>query len=326
MSFLGSLLGFAGGLIGNVQQSGNIQQQIGAQKEENQKNREYNLMLARLQNRWNLEQWNRENQYNAPVNVMSRLKSAGLNPDLMYSSGGMSTLKSADSPALTAGSPSNPVDMSNLANRRVLSDALNTSMMSAQIGQIRAQTKKIESETTGQDIQNSWADLLNGKSVELTNADISYRGSQRQLTLAQTDEAKANIDRINKELGLLSDKKAVLQAQAASMSADAFYKDVLSYIESNLAPARLAQIRASTQLTRSQITRMGAFLVSELAGIKLTNEQIAERNDLYRKLGLQIDANTDKVRLDVDWYGITHGVEALSSILGAVSGYVPRVK
>lgn len=37
--------------------------------------------------RKNLQQWNRANEYNLPINQMARLKQAGLNPNLVYGSG-----------------------------------------------------------------------------------------------------------------------------------------------------------------------------------------------------------------------------------------------
>ena len=53
MSWLGSAIttgaSMLGGLIGNNAQKKNINRQIRAQQEENQKNREYNLMLAQQQ-------------------------------------------------------------------------------------------------------------------------------------------------------------------------------------------------------------------------------------------------------------------------------------
>lgn len=51
------------------------------------KRNEAERSLAEYQNAWNLEQWNRENAYNAPTAQMARLKAAGLNPNLVYGSG-----------------------------------------------------------------------------------------------------------------------------------------------------------------------------------------------------------------------------------------------
>lgn len=43
-----------------------------------------NLVLAEYQNQWNLDQWNRENEYNSPAEQMKRYQEAGLNPNLIY--------------------------------------------------------------------------------------------------------------------------------------------------------------------------------------------------------------------------------------------------
>ena len=86
--FGGSVISAGSSLIGSISgaigQNRLVDKQIEAQKRENQLNREYNLMLARQQNQWNLEQWQRENDYNSPTSQMARLRAAGLNPDLMY--------------------------------------------------------------------------------------------------------------------------------------------------------------------------------------------------------------------------------------------------
>lgn len=54
----GDILGFASNLINNRS----------------------NRKLAEMQNRWNLEQWYRENEYNLPKNQLQRYKDAGINP------------------------------------------------------------------------------------------------------------------------------------------------------------------------------------------------------------------------------------------------------
>lgn len=75
-SLLGSALGF------------------GSQKKTNKANME----LAKYQNEWqsqenekayqrNLRMWNLQNEYNSPTQQMARLRSAGLNPNLVYGSG-----------------------------------------------------------------------------------------------------------------------------------------------------------------------------------------------------------------------------------------------
>lgn len=133
-----------GGLFGNKSQNKNIDKQIQAQREENQKNRDYNLMLAQQQNAWNVEQWERENAYNDPSAQMERMRKAGINPDMMVSNG-LQNL-SASSPAMTAGAASTAQDMSILGQRPTLGQAIQTalrdSMIGAQIDNIKADTRQ----------------------------------------------------------------------------------------------------------------------------------------------------------------------------------------
>lgn len=80
---LGGLGSLAGSMIGaNAQRRANIQ----------------NMQLAKYQNNWqtaenekaygrSIEMWNMQNRYNAPTAQMSRLRQAGLNPNLVYGSG-----------------------------------------------------------------------------------------------------------------------------------------------------------------------------------------------------------------------------------------------
>lgn len=98
----------ASGIGSFVQKKKQLNKYLDFQREENQKTRDYNLNLAKQQNQWNIDQWNRENEYNTPLNQMNRYKSAGLNPDLMY---GQQNL-SAASPEMTAGEGATPMDYS----------------------------------------------------------------------------------------------------------------------------------------------------------------------------------------------------------------------
>ena len=67
---------------------------IGGQRSANQTN----IQLAREQREWDLEMWNRQNEYNLPKNQMARLSAAGLNPNLVYGSGSVSGNVTGSSP------------------------------------------------------------------------------------------------------------------------------------------------------------------------------------------------------------------------------------
>lgn len=62
-------------------------------------NNYFGKKASKKQRQWDLQMWKMQNEYNKPINVMARLKEAGLNPALMYGSGsaGMGISSSAPS-------------------------------------------------------------------------------------------------------------------------------------------------------------------------------------------------------------------------------------
>ena len=136
-----------GGIAGAVSGNKNSKRAIKAQQEENEKTRQFNLNLANQANQWSIEQWNRENQYNAPANQRKLLAQGGLNPDLYYGANGVG-LSAASSPSVTPSAPAESADMSNLANLRTVGDVVQTGM--SQYYQNRfaeASLEKTEAET-----------------------------------------------------------------------------------------------------------------------------------------------------------------------------------
>lgn len=88
-STIGALGSLAGGLLGGV---------FG--KSATNANNRAQLQLAEYQYSKQLEQWNRQNEYNSPKAQMQRYKEAGLNPNLIYSQG--SNGNAASSPEYSA--------------------------------------------------------------------------------------------------------------------------------------------------------------------------------------------------------------------------------
>lgn len=165
-----SLIGSIAGAIG---QNKIVNKQIKAQREENRLNRQYNLMLARQQNQWNLEQWERENFYNSPISQMARLRAAGLNPDLMYGQG--TTGNSFSSPQMTSGAPSEPQDMSAMLSERSFGQTIQQMidkeqqrrMNEAQIEAIRATAREKNTNADATELESAIAQAREGRDAEL---------------------------------------------------------------------------------------------------------------------------------------------------------------
>lgn len=210
MDILGAGLGAVSSIGSMIGQNRAIRQQIKAQQEENNKNRAYNLMLARLQNRWNLNQWQRENDYNSPTAQMSRFRAAGLNPNLIY---GQSNA-AASSPTLTSGAASSPTDMSAIGNKRnfgqAMQEMLNMEMQKAQIEAIKAGTENTKANTDntrentknvvvareGMSLDNYIKAVTAGDTIELASlgvqlatADLNLKGDERRKLAIEIDNA-----------------------------------------------------------------------------------------------------------------------------------------
>ncbi len=128
------------------------------QARENEKTRQFNLQMAKLQNKWNIEQWNRENQYNSPISQKQRLEAAGLNPSLIggASSGNASSLN------MVGPAPAQPTDYSQGMSARLqgLQAITNAALTAAQTENVKANTRKVNEDAKYQATENKVRDNL----------------------------------------------------------------------------------------------------------------------------------------------------------------------
>lgn len=89
LSKINPLLPIAGDVLGSV--AGTIQAD---------KNNKAMMQLAQYNWDQSIAQWNRENDYNKPINQMSRLREGGLNPNLVYGNGADTRAASSPSPQM----------------------------------------------------------------------------------------------------------------------------------------------------------------------------------------------------------------------------------
>ena len=301
MDILGAGLGAVSSIGSMIGQNRAIRQQIRAQQEENQKNREYNLMLARTQNQWNIEQWQRENDYNSPTAQMSRFRAAGLNPNLIY---GQSN-SAASSPTLTSGAASSPTDMSAIGNKRnfgqAMQEMLGLEMQKAQIEAVKAGTEKVKSETKGVDITNSTLGLMNEaqlrqyadqhkiseqefKNLEKTNEILGKQS--RDLDLAYGAAVK-RYDNLDNEIFLDNAQRLWnLYQTRSSVLKNIFETIQIDKVTREKLPAEIAAIRAGSM--DSNLPSVLLNIVAGMLGAK--GETMPE---LARSLGVEIKKYLD---------------------------------
>lgn len=346
--FIGAVIDGVSSFIGGLQKNKQIDKQIAAQKEENQKNREWNLNLAKQQNQWNIEQWNRENAYNTPAAQMARYKAAGLNSDLIY---GQQNL-SAASPEMTAGDGSQPTDVSNLANKRTIGDMVSqaaaTRLTNAQAKLAESQADKTDAEAVGQTINNEWLPKLLKGQTEINEADVKQRladaglkGKQVEVAVEQIkvmqQSVKESQQRIN-DLQSQMENRTFQQVQAMleyNLRKDKQYyevREILSKIGLNNASANRVISLLPYEISTAIATADNLSASAGLGFLKQGTEMIIQQNlrlDRKQKEALIRDLNaafeTNSIGSDIFrgddgkisyigrcFYGLSNVVKALS--------------
>ena len=235
-SFLGGLAGgfgsFIGNLVGGRRQEEIVDKQIAAQKEENRIAREWNLNLARMQNQWNIDQWNRENEYNKPTNQRKLLREAGLNPDLYYADGAGSSLAAA-SPEMTAGAGTSPTDVSaysqlpNNARQAVL-DAAAIANSFADYSLKKANEKKVNNESDILSTEAFYKAAREKSEIRLTNLRCNLTEADTHLSEKAAEEKVAAINEINARIGQIH--QDVAESQSRVKVNDATVRDIENQI------------------------------------------------------------------------------------------------
>lgn len=268
LDVIGSSLGFVGNIANMIQGNKNIKKQIAAQKEENALNRAWNEKQAAQANRWSIEQWNRENEYNTPAAQMARMKAGGLNPDLMYGSAGSTGNLAAASPGVTPTSPSSPTDTSNLAHQQTFGSAVMSAgnmamqyrMMNAQADKLDAEAEKTKADTTGQNTQNSFMPQLLAAALNKNTAEIDKLTSETGVNKERIYEIAQNVqESITRIRGIESEieNKSVQQAQ------NWFRLN----LQRDMNEAQIKKLASATDLDRTTINKIRTLMPYEIQNL-----------------------------------------------------------
>lgn len=242
-SIISGALSAGASVYDTYSQNKNVEKQLKAQAEENQKTREYNLMLAKKQNDWNREQWNLENAYNAPSAQKARLEAAGLNADLMYGGSGVSNT-AAVSPSMTSGAAANPMDWSALGSKKTIGSAI---MQSLAIEQARANVDKTKGEAKQAGIN---ADILEQYGIETAEF--------------QRDKLREEVNKLAVEAKTIDLNSSVSELQ------NAFVRVYRNKIVENW----LQRLETSTKMSENDLREDIDTLALRIAGVNAENSRL----------------------------------------------------
>lgn len=192
-----------------------------------------NLELARYQNNWNLQQWNRENDYNSPIQQMLRLKQAGLNPNLVYGNG--TTTQSASSPRAAdmrvAPYLGASQDLTSAANV-----ALNTQNVARQNELAKAQADYVRQQTITEGQRQSQIALSNSRS----EIDLSIA---RELEKYSIEAGKENLRKLRSEANISESTQFMKE----------YEQKFLQPLQKDLNEAQLRQLETATANLRQDM-------------------------------------------------------------------------
>lgn len=262
-------VGTVGGMI---QGKRNLKRYINFQREENQATREWNLNLAKMQNQWNIDQWNRENEYNTPLAQGQRYAAAGMNPDLLY---GQSNL-SANSPTLTSGEPATPMDYSPVASQKTIGDYAaqfaQTRLINSQAKLAESQANKTDKETDAQGITNEWLPKLLKGQVDDNEATIKQKLADAGLKGKQIEVAAEQILSMQQSVKESQERINMLQKQMENITFDQVQRMLDYNLRKDKQHYEILEILSKVGVNRATSQRIISLMPYEIAeSISRTN-------------------------------------------------------
>lgn len=259
-------------VLGSVMSMISANKQLKAQREENQKNREFNAKESALSRQYNTQMVNMQNDYNNPRNVMARLSAAGINPALAYSNGssvlGSVGIGSTSQQASSSGS---------------VGTALPDFTGLGQAGLIAAQTAKTQEE----------AGLIReeafNKAVENTYADIkymheaAYEGAKVILTKNQSLESMERQKEIAERTVSIGHQIKLMDAEAAKAFAESKESSQRYWEAVETFDTRFKDLLARYKITYNEsvwsFRNFAASYYNKLADTNLKGKQAKEANN-----------------------------------------------
>lgn len=211
--------------------------------------------MAAQQNQWNIEQWQRENEYNAPVNQMARFEAAGINPYNVVTSG---QIGSGTASPLQSASPNNVAAPS-------FADAFRNPMSDFYSG-----------------ISSSLDNALKVLSVDKGKEDV--RGAKGLADKNVAEGIKAQNDLVN-EPSRVAAQANLYQSQFHEFAYNSQYYALKSQGIPEIVANELAQMRSETQIMQLNAEALGYDNTSKAVIAKYAEQSEKARIDLMVKQG-----------------------------------------
>lgn len=268
-------VGAVGGVLSSIFSRNASKAQIRAQQVENEKNRVFNAEQASLARQYNIAMVNSQNAYNSPMAMMSRLRSAGLNPNLVYGELGAGTSLGVGSTSMAASSSGSVgtslPDYSGVAG---------AAREAAEIGLINAQKDKLNSERELTEKEIHYFDATKSREFAIADMQVTLGESNKNMTDEQRKLLAKQCAKTDEELTKVREDIALVAAQRSESVARALGYLLDNKLKSATFDSAVKQLAASASFTEQQANMYARIVCSSLtlqaAQANLSNAQASK--------------------------------------------------
>lgn len=201
-ALLAAILPAAAGLVGSV---------IGAGSQH--KSNKSNIELAKYQFDRDVEMWNMQNEYNTPLQQMSRLREAKLNPNLVYGTGAVGNVTSAP-PKFNAPTLKPYTGFSEDLSRSVM-NAFNAQNLYEQNKNIQKQNEVLDSTAELNKTRAQAQNIENKVKGDTQETEIDIRNQELQKMRNEVEKGKKEIEKLDTDIVLNEVEKDLRESRIA---------------------------------------------------------------------------------------------------------------
>lgn len=283
MNLLGAIISSAAPSVGKYL-GGDVGQSIGegvSNYMETEAAHDWQMNLLNTQHQWAVEDWERMNEYNTPLNQMKRLQEAGLNPLLSDATGGLAS-SPVTQPHVTESELAEKASMMNairenqlLESQQAVNDAqANKLNQEADFNKEKSETERSTRELV-KGLLKSNIDV-NGTTCAVHLADVELKGKQEDEIEQHIVEMAAHAKALNENANLFNIQSKFFQKQIDWYDAEMQHKLYL-----------LAQEAGYYGAAASERVAQAAYL----------GEQLETQKELTYQAGLQ----SEDMRYELDF-------------------------
>lgn len=328
-ALLGGVLSGISNLFGASSQNKTVKKQLAAAREEAEKTRNWQTSEREAQNDWNYKLWEANNAYNTPAANIARLKSAGMNPDLMYTNGQSLGQSVTAQGGMT---PSGPVADTSAWNRykplgAVASQALADTALAAQVSKTTAETKGQEYNNDILKSDAAFRDAYNQGQLDTIRSSISVNNSKIELNESQASQARAMVNQIDANISKIDSEIDLLISQAADVDSRIWERHVRVSLDSYIEHGKLKVLQGQLRVSEQQLKNATVELMTKLPLMQSEKKRNEAMASYFSDLGFKVNAEENRIRFDLsqeqNWDDFERTMQQLNEVLRSVSGFIP---